>query len=255
MFPQGLEPCCFPLPEGRRLLLSFCGSLHPWRHREHLHRAAPEALLSLSASTPLGRASSVPPACHMPLCCHSCPQRCGTAIPPPHAVLTSAPSGCSSPSAPPRFSGHPGLRWRFSAGCKSGGGTCQCHHTLLGGQRGAPCPGHSLQGHQPVVGQQGLGQEGGPVLLDGIVLEAVGDRSEATCGCFHSRARGCAGLQGSGHLPWGLLALIPGLRKESGPQASLTRSLLPSSPMGYPFFHETAPWELPCTGRTSTPSH
>lgn len=191
MFPQGLEPCCFPLPEGRRLLLSLCGSLHPWRHREHLHRAAPGALLSLSTPPTLGRASSVPPACHMPLSCHSCPQRCGTALPPPHAVLTSAPSGCSSASAPPRFSGRPGLRWRFSAGCKSEGGTCQClvphphrcHHALLGGHRGTPRPGHSLQGHQPVVGQQGLGQEGGPVLLDGIVLEAVGDRSEAMWGC------------------------------------------------------------------------
>lgn len=180
MFPQGLEPCCFPLPEGRQLLLSLCGSLHPWRHREHLHRAAPEALLSLSTPTPLGRASSVPPACHMPLSCHCCPQRCGTAIP-PLSMLTSAPSGCSSASAPPRFSVLPGLRWRFSAGCKSKGGTSQCqvshphrcHHTLLGGQRETPRPGHSLQGHQPVVGQQGLSQEGGPILLDGIVLEAV----------------------------------------------------------------------------------
>lgn len=38
---------------------------------------------------------------------------------------------------------------------------------------GTPRPGHSLQGHQPVVGQQSLGQEGGPVLFDGVVLEAV----------------------------------------------------------------------------------
>lgn len=34
-------------------------------------------------------------------------------------------------------------------------------------------PRHSLQGRQPVVGQQGLGQEGGTFLLDGVVLQAA----------------------------------------------------------------------------------
>lgn len=68
MFPQGLEPCCFPLPEGRQLLLSLCGSLHPWRHREHLHRASPEALLSLSTPTPWAEpaVSLLPVTCPFP---------------------------------------------------------------------------------------------------------------------------------------------------------------------------------------------
>lgn len=253
-FPQGLEPCCFPLPEGRQLLLSLCGSLHPWSYREHLHRAA----LSIHTNPPGQRQQC--PSClsHGPApFLRSCPEIPGDvalALPslpllpcshqlPQAAVLLQR--LCDFPGA----LGSDGIFLQAAKGRKAPVNG-RCHIPMVAPhpagwlEWGTPRPGHSLQGHQPVVGQQGLSQEGGPVLLDGVVLEAVGDRSEAVPGCFHSRARGFARLQGSGHLPWGLLALVPGLRKGSGLQASLTRSLLPSCPMGYSYFHETAPWEL-----------
>lgn len=48
-----------------------------------------------------------------------------------------------------------------------------------GRSRGTPGPSHSLQGRQLVVGEQGLGQEGGTVLLDHVVLQAARREEQA----------------------------------------------------------------------------
>lgn len=231
MFPQGLEPCCFPLPEGRLgfsfLYVAPCIPGDTESTSTGLLRRQRCRPCSLCPHQPAWAepALSLLPACHtgLPLPCHSCPQIPGDvalALPSLRLMPCShqLPQGAVLLQRLRDFLGALGSDGVFlqAAKVRKAPVNARCHIPIgaialcwvAGG--GTADPGHSLQGHQPVVGQQGLSQIGGPILLDGVVLEAVGDRSEARHGCFHSRARGSAGLQGSGHLPWGLLALVPG---------------------------------------------
>lgn len=188
-------------------------------------------------------AEPVPPAHGPAPAHHSCPQipDAGVTVPPPHAALTSAPSGCSSASAPQRFSWHRGLRWRSSAGCKGEEGTCEyqvphpCrwHLGLLGGWEAGQ---QVLVTYCRVVSlwlvNRASARKVAPSSLMTLCCRLQGERNRAVHGSHHNATRGHAG--------WWSPALAfdcPHLWCEKGVQTLSILVWVASLPL--------LPWEMP----------